>query len=144
MTSIAGQTETAQAEPAGKQPTGTRKPNVGKPGRHVASKKAKSGRKATPVKKAAKGTKKSPGAREISKTATILEMLRKPGGATTKELLKTTGWQPHSVRGFLSGTVRKKLGLNIVSVKGENGERRDGIEEVDRLSDDQRIHSRTP
>jgi hypothetical protein len=50
-------------------------------------------------------------------------MLKRSGGATAKELLKATGWQPHSLRGFLSGTVGKKLGLTVVSTKGEDGER---------------------
>ena len=50
-------------------------------------------------------------------------MLKRTGGATAKELLKATGWQPHSLRGFLSGTVGKKLGLTVVSTKGEDGER---------------------
>ena len=56
-------------------------------------------------------------------TAKILDLLQRPGGATAKELLKVTGWQPHSVRGFLSGTVGKKMGLTVTSVKGDNGQR---------------------
>jgi hypothetical protein len=44
-----------------------------------------------------------------------------------KELMKATGWQPHSVRGFISGTVGKKMGLTVESTKGENGERKYSI-----------------
>ena len=47
----------------------------------------------------------------------------RPGGATLKAIMKATGWQPHSVRGFLSGTIRKKMNLEVTSTKGENGER---------------------
>ena len=62
-------------------------------------------------------------ARDGSKAAAILELLKRPGGATSKELMKATGWQPHSVRGFLSGTIRRKMGLEVISAKSEDGER---------------------
>ena len=82
-------------------------------------------KKAAPAKKAAKkaATPKAEGVREGSKTAKILDLLKRPGGATSKELQKATGWQPHSVRGFLSGTVGKKMGLAVTSTKGDDGER---------------------
>ena len=85
--------------------------------------KAKAGKKATPAKKAPKSAKKATGARDGSKTATILEMLKRHGGATAQELLKATGWQPHSLRGFISGTLGKKMGLTVESSKAEDGER---------------------
>jgi hypothetical protein len=72
---------------------------------------------------ATSGKRPAPGARDGSKAAKILDLLKRPGGATSKELQKASGWQPHSVRGFLSGTVRKKMGLTVVSTKGEDGER---------------------
>jgi hypothetical protein len=81
------------------------------------------GRRPSPRRKRPKSAKKAAGARDGSKTATILEMLKRPGGATAKELLKATNWQPHSLRGFLSGTVGKKMGLSVISTKGEDGER---------------------
>jgi len=48
-------------------------------------------------------------------------LLERLEGATVAELQKATGWQPHSVRGFLAGTVKKKLGLEVVSSKEERG-----------------------
>ena len=63
------------------------------------------------------------GARESSKTTKILDLLKRPGGATSKELIKATGWLPHSVRGFLAGTLGKKMGLTVISTKGQEGER---------------------
>jgi len=59
-----------------------------------------------------------------SKTAKVLTLLKRPEGASLKQLLKATGWQPHSIRGFLSGTVTRKMGLKISSIKAESGERR--------------------
>jgi hypothetical protein len=139
MTLTTEQTETAQpaentaAKPPKKANVGKRahhvapaKPKSGKkatPAKNVAPAKPKSGKKATPAKKAPKSAKKAKGARDGSKAAKILDLLKRPGGVTSRELQKASGWQPHSVRGFLSGTVGKKMGLTVVSTKGEDGER---------------------
>lgn len=53
--------------------------------------------------------------RPDTKTALLVEMLSDPNGATLDELVKKIGWQPHSVRGAISGTVKKKLGLTVTS-----------------------------
>ena len=66
----------------------------------------------------AKAAKASPGWRTPdSKQDQIVALLRQPGGATLDVLVKATGWQKHSVRGFLAGTVRKKLKLPLRSEK---------------------------
>jgi hypothetical protein len=89
---------------------------------------AASGKKATRVNKAPKAATKAKKSLQGSKTETILDLLKRPGGVSAKELMETTGWQAHSVRGFLSGTVGKKMGLAIISTKGENGDRTYSIE----------------
>jgi len=66
---------------------------------------------------------KGSSARQRTKTAQVLNMLKRPGGATLKALMKVTSWQAHSVRGFLSGTLGKKMNLTVTSTKGEGGER---------------------
>ena len=56
-------------------------------------------------------------AKTSSKHDTILKLLRQEKGTTLDALIKTSGWQKHSIRGFLAGTVRKKLKLPLISEK---------------------------
>jgi len=57
--------------------------------------------------------------RKGTKQETLIEMLRAEGGATIDEIVDATGWQPHTVRGAMSGALKKKLGLTIASEKVE-------------------------
>jgi hypothetical protein len=86
--------------------------------------KASSAERRPKSQKAAKQAKSAAGAREGSKAAKVLSLLRRPEGASLKELMKATGWLAHSVSGFLSGTVSKRMKLSLVSAKNEDGERR--------------------
>ena len=77
-------------------------------------------RKASTKRSAAGARKDSRGEasrREGSKQSCVIEMLRRKQGSTIPAIIKATGWQPHSVRGFFAGVVRKKLGLTLVSEK---------------------------
>ena len=91
---------------------------VASPAPNVAPKRAKGGKRAT----AKDATSAAPAARPGSKKAIVLDMLKRPEGATLREIMSLTSWQSHSVRGFISG-LGKKMGLKIKSFKSEHGER---------------------
>ena len=64
-----------------------------------------------------------------SKSGRVLSLLKQTRGATLDDLMKATKWQAHSVRGFLSGAVRKRKGMTIISERDEEGTRRYRIAE---------------
>jgi hypothetical protein len=63
----------------------------------------------------------SPSPRTGSKQAQIIDLFQRAEGATVAEVIAATGWQPHTVRGIVSGTLKKKLGLTVISAKEERG-----------------------
>jgi hypothetical protein len=89
---------------------------------HAAASQARSARKPRSAKKGAPPRRKAGNARPGSKTAKILDLVKRPSGATLQELLKATSWQPHSIRGFLS-VLGKKKGVAVESTKSPDGER---------------------
>ena len=67
----------------------------------------------------ARAEAKTPRTRENSKQALVIAMLKRPEGATIPQIMESTGWQAHTVRGTFAGAFKKKLGLDISSAKGD-------------------------
>ena len=91
---------------------------------------AKAPKAKKPVLKARQSKNKAPGgavpasnskAAKLTKSRQCLTLLRRSEGATIAELMAATGWQSHSVRGFLSGAVKRKLGLTVTTAVGQDG-----------------------
>ncbi len=118
----------ASSKKGASQPKGTpkgKKGATGKAGAKPAAKRsAKPEHKATSKKASKAAAPKGPKPpREFSKKAIVLDLLRRKDGATMTEIAKATDWQNHSIRGFISGQLTKKMGLKVESTKNETGER---------------------
>ena len=88
----------------------------------AASKAMQAGAAKTPVKA------EEPSGERITKRERMLSLLSRPAGASIQDMMQATNWQQHSVRGFLAGTVKKKLGFALTSSKPDDGVRRYHIE----------------
>src|SRR5262249_44659063 len=115
-----------QAGPAPEAASGPKKakrPGDAKPVKTAKTKPAKSvkGKEAKPGRKSS--AKAAGAASDGSKKAEVLGLLQRKGGATLQQIMDATGWQAHSVRGFISGALGKKMGLTVKSAKRDNGER---------------------
>jgi hypothetical protein len=96
-------------------------------------------RKTPPATKAGKskparankgGPARSHGQHRKTKTAALMALLTRKEGASLEELQSASGWQPHSVRGFLAGTVKKMPGVSLSSEKPEDGARRYRVQQA--------------
>ncbi len=90
-------------------------PNKGRPARKTA-KKARRG--------ATNADAKIPARRSGTKQAILIDLLKRKKGATIEQMTTKTGWQPHSLRGAISGTLKKKLGLAVTSERVGDGAHR--------------------
>jgi hypothetical protein len=103
-----------------KPPFGAANPK--KPLRSVVSKATQIAAAKTPVKS------EEPRGDHVTKQERMLTLLNQPAGASIAEMMQATNWQQHSVRGFLAGTVKRKLGFSLTSFKPDDGVRRYRIE----------------
>jgi len=108
--------QVAQVPPAR---TASKKGATARKGAARGRKAARKSTSKTVVRKAAKPEQAT--AREGSKKGLILALLHRKSGATMAEIAQVSGWQKHSIRGFVSGTVSKKMGLTVESSRTEGG-----------------------
>jgi Protein of unknown function (DUF3489) len=117
--------ESAKGQPIPALPTKTQRNAKSRAHAAKSSSAGKTGKSASPAKSVSKGKRAARGAtgpREGSKTAQVVAMLQRKGGATLTEIMEKMDWQRHTVRGFMAG-VMKKAGYTVTSFKPEGGER---------------------
>lgn len=102
----------------------------GKAARKSAAEVAGGSRKAATTGKTIKPKAKPAAQAAETKTSVVLKKLNSPKGVTIEVLMQATNWQAHSVRGFLSAVVKKKLGLTLVNEVGKDGVRRYRIDDA--------------
>jgi hypothetical protein len=125
-------------EKNGSKPAREKKPKAGKKAKagaraaHSAPAKAAASKKTTPAKKAPKAkkaakeskpAKEAKAARTGTKSEEVIALLKRKGGATMAEIVALTGWQKHTTRGWVSGFLGKKMGIEVESFKNDSGER---------------------
>src|ERR1700730_13900926 len=120
--SAAPKTGSAQSKTASRRKVTSPAANAKKPTRSVESKAERVAAAKTPLKA------HQPQVERVTKRERVLTMLSQPEGASIAEMMQATDWQQHSVRGFLAGTVKKKLGFPLTSSKPNDGARRYRIE----------------
>jgi Protein of unknown function (DUF3489) len=98
-------------------------PSVAPQAAHVAPKRARSKKSPPKAIRRARAHKGANEARKGSKKAEVLDLMRRAKGVTLAAIMEKTGWQAHTVRGFISGTITRKLGLEVESFRTADKER---------------------
>jgi hypothetical protein len=115
---VAAEPVEAHAGTGAAQPeTTAEEPTSAQPAQDVAAVEADPTPKATRTKRVRPAATEPKAPRQGSKIEIVLALLKREGGVSAQELMNATGWQAHSVRGFISGTLGKKMGLTVLSAK---------------------------
>jgi hypothetical protein len=104
---------------------GTSTPKAAKKAQRGSNRKAPASGMSRPTRRSEDSAAHAgPAVRPGTKQAQVIDLLRRPQGASIAELIKATGWQRHSVRGIIAGALKKKLGITVTAERTEDGERR--------------------
>jgi hypothetical protein len=112
-----GAPDAQEADAAVQEPQGPAEPATPEPAAEAESKPAKRKAKAKPAKPAKAAPPDKPTPRAGTKQAKLIELLKRPEGATVEQIAAATGWQKHTIRGAISGALKKKLGLNVEATR---------------------------